>query len=217
MHYDLFPTPTLTCHEIERSVCLPIALGQNHHYLITPPNVMSNDQFRQCEWWVWVCMWPLPYLCVRIPPPPPPQIAVVLGSCTAGGAYVPTMCDEAVILHQSGSLYLAGPPLVRVATGEVLTSEELGGADVHCSISGCTDHFATSEEEAATITRNIVSSLNLPLPDASRTLASEPPLYASSDEDFADLFPETLEQPWPMLDASQIDTVSCLCMLTLGM
>lgn len=68
--------------------------------------------------------------------------------CTAGGAYIPTMSDEAVIVQDIGFLYLGGPPLVRAATGEVLTAEELGGATVHCGISGCTDYHTNSEEEA---------------------------------------------------------------------
>ena len=76
------------------------------------------------------------------------QVAVVTGMCTAGGAYIPTMSDEAVIVQDIGFLYLGGPPLVRAATGEVLTAEELGGARVHCSISGCTDYHTHSEEEA---------------------------------------------------------------------
>lgn len=142
------------------------------------------------------------------------QIAVVTGSCTAGGAYVPTMCDEAVMVEGAGSLYLAGPPLVRVATGEVLTSEELGGANVHCSISGCTDHFASSEEEALTMARRIVSTLNLGLQTAtSSTLDSQPPLYAASDEDFASLVPEMLEQPWPILDVCMPEFDVCLVVI----
>ena len=73
---------------------------------------------------------------------------MVTGMCTAGGAYIPTMSDEAVIVQDIGFLYLGGPPLVRAATGEVLTAEELGGATVHCGISGCTDYHTNSEEEA---------------------------------------------------------------------
>ena len=78
---------------------------------------------------------------------------MVTGMCTAGGAYIPTMSDEAVIVQDIGFLYLGGPPLVRAATGEVLTAEELGGATVHCSISGCTDYHTHSEEEAMKVTR----------------------------------------------------------------
>jgi 3-methylcrotonyl-CoA carboxylase beta subunit len=86
-----------------------------------------------------------------------PVVTVVCGSCTAGAAYIPTMSQEAVIVKSIGSLYLAGPPLVKASTGEQVTSENLGGADVHCSISGCTDHYATNEQEALIMTRNIVS------------------------------------------------------------
>lgn len=89
------------------------------------------------------------------------QIALVCGSCTAGAAYIPTMADEAVILHKTGTIFLGGPPLVFAATGERVTSEQLGGATLHCETSGCTDHFATSEEEAITKTRDIVATLNI--------------------------------------------------------
>ena len=89
-----------------------------------------------------------------------PQIAVVLGSCTAGGAYVPAMADESVIVKKNGTIFLAGPPLVKAATGEEVSSEELGGAQVHTSQSGVADHFAHDEEEALEITRNIIENLN---------------------------------------------------------
>lgn len=88
------------------------------------------------------------------------QIAVVLGSCTAGGAYVPAMSDETVIVKNNGTIFLGGPPLVKAATGEEVTAEELGGADVHTRISGVSDHFANDEEEAFIITRNIIENLN---------------------------------------------------------
>ena len=74
-----------------------------------------------------------------------PQIAVVMGSCTAGGAYVPAMCDETVIVKDQGTIFLGGPPLVKAATGEVVSAEELGGADVHTRISGVADHFAEDD------------------------------------------------------------------------
>jgi len=89
-----------------------------------------------------------------------PQIAVVLGSCTAGGAYVPAMSDETVIVKDNGTIFLGGPPLVKAATGEEVTAEELGGADVHTRLSGVSDHFAENEDEAFIITRNIVENLN---------------------------------------------------------
>lgn len=89
-----------------------------------------------------------------------PQIAVVLGSCTAGGAYVPAMADESVIVKGNGTIFLGGPPLVKAATGEEVTAEDLGGARVHTSESGVADHFAEDEEEALLITRNIIENLN---------------------------------------------------------
>jgi acetyl-CoA carboxylase carboxyltransferase component len=91
-----------------------------------------------------------------------PQIAVVLGSCTAGGAYVPAMSDETVIVKEQGTIFLAGPPLVKAATGEEVTAEELGGADVHTRISGVADHMADDDEHALEITRDIVAHLNRP-------------------------------------------------------
>ena len=89
-----------------------------------------------------------------------PQIAVVMGSCTAGGAYIPAMCDESVIVRNQGTIFLAGPPLVKAATGEEVSAEDLGGADVHCRTSGVTDHYALDDEDAIAITRNIVENLN---------------------------------------------------------
>ncbi|WP_372654388.1 carboxyl transferase domain-containing protein [Halobacteriovorax sp.] len=89
-----------------------------------------------------------------------PQIAVVLGSCTAGGAYVPAMADESVIVKGNGTIFLGGPPLVKAATGEEVTAEDLGGAYVHTHESGVADHYAENEEEALIITRNIVENLN---------------------------------------------------------
>jgi 3-methylcrotonyl-CoA carboxylase beta subunit len=88
------------------------------------------------------------------------QIAVVMGSCTAGGAYVPAMADESVIVGKQGTIFLAGPPLVKAATGEVVSAEDLGGADVHCRISGVTDHYAENDAHALGIARRIVGRLN---------------------------------------------------------
>jgi len=88
-----------------------------------------------------------------------PQISVVLGFCTAGGAYQPAMSDEVVIVKGVGTIYIGGPPLVKAATGEVVTEEDLGGADVHCRISGVADHYAMNDEHAIEITRNIVENL----------------------------------------------------------
>jgi acetyl-CoA carboxylase carboxyltransferase component len=90
-----------------------------------------------------------------------PQISVVMGSCTAGGAYVPAMSDESVIVRNQGTIFLGGPPLVKAATGEEVSAEDLGGADVHCRTSGVTDHYAENDEDALMITRNILENLNL--------------------------------------------------------
>jgi 3-methylcrotonyl-CoA carboxylase beta subunit len=95
-----------------------------------------------------------------------PQIAVVMGSCTAGGAYVPAMCDESIIVKEQGTIFLGGPPLVKAATGEVVDAESLGGADVHTSVSGVADHFAENDRHALQIARDILKHLNRskPLP-----------------------------------------------------
>lgn len=87
------------------------------------------------------------------------QISVVMGSCTAGGAYVPAMSDENVIVKDNGTIFLGGPPLVKAATGEEVTAQELGGAEVHCEVSGVTDHFAENDEMALQITRDIVAQI----------------------------------------------------------
>jgi 3-methylcrotonyl-CoA carboxylase beta subunit len=89
-----------------------------------------------------------------------PQIAVVMGSCTAGGAYVPAMSDETIIVRKQGTIFLAGPPLVKAATGEVVTAEELGGADVHARHSGVADHYAVDDAHALAICRRIIANLN---------------------------------------------------------
>jgi 3-methylcrotonyl-CoA carboxylase beta subunit len=89
-----------------------------------------------------------------------PQIAVVMGSCTAGGAYVPAMSDEAIIVAGQGTIFLAGPPLVKAATGEIVSAEDLGGADVHSRISGVTDHYALSDADALLRARQIIATLN---------------------------------------------------------
>jgi 3-methylcrotonyl-CoA carboxylase beta subunit len=89
-----------------------------------------------------------------------PQIALVMGSCTAGGAYVPAMADETVIVKGQGTIFLGGPPLVKAATGEVVTAEELGGADVHALTSGVADHYAEVDAHALVLARRIVGNLN---------------------------------------------------------
>jgi 3-methylcrotonyl-CoA carboxylase beta subunit len=106
-----------------------------------------------------------------------PQVAVVLGSCTAGGAYVPAMCDEAVIVANQGTIFLAGPPLVRAATGEEVTAEDLGGGDVHTRISGVADHLAADDGDALRIAREIFGALPpSPAPSVAR-VAPEDPAY----------------------------------------
>jgi len=106
-----------------------------------------------------------------------PQISVVHGSCTAGGAYIPAMSDESVIVKNQGTIFLAGPPLVKAATGEVVSAEELGGADVHCRTSGVTDHYAQDDGHALAIARRIVGNLNRVKPVGLDLAAPEAPLY----------------------------------------
>ncbi len=106
-----------------------------------------------------------------------PQIAVVMGSCTAGGAYVPAMADESIIVKEQGTIFLGGPPLVRAATGEVVTAEELGGADVHTRESGVADHFARNDHHALKLARRAVSRLNRVKPVTLDIAAAEEPLY----------------------------------------
>ncbi|HET6895571.1 MAG TPA: carboxyl transferase domain-containing protein [Candidatus Baltobacteraceae bacterium] len=106
-----------------------------------------------------------------------PQIAAVMGSCTAGGAYVPAMSDETVIVKGNGTIFLGGPPLVKAATGEEVTAEELGGADVHTRISGVADHFANDDEHALGIVREIVANLHRELPLQWDTCEPQAPKY----------------------------------------
>jgi len=106
-----------------------------------------------------------------------PQIAVVMGSCTAGGAYVPAMSDEAVIVRNQGTIFLGGPPLVKAATGEVVSPEDLGGGDVHTRLSGVADHLAESDAHALGVARRIVSHLNRQKPAGPPVAASEEPRY----------------------------------------
>ncbi|KAJ1852047.1 Methylcrotonoyl-CoA carboxylase beta chain, mitochondrial [Coemansia sp. RSA 1822] len=111
-----------------------------------------------------------------------PQIACVLGSCTAGGAYVPAMADESIIVQRQGTIFLAGPPLVKAATGEVVSAEDLGGGDLHCRTSGVTDHLATCDEHALALAREAVRALNWTKPLLELNMQPpEPPLYAGSE------------------------------------
>ena len=109
------------------------------------------------------------------------QIAVVMGSCTAGGAYVPAMSDETVIVRNQGTIFLGGPPLVRAATGEVVTAEDLGGGDVHTRISGVADHLAENDAHALAITRRIVANLNRKPSLEGHGLMAEEPLYDAAE------------------------------------
>src|SRR3954449_11540593 len=106
-----------------------------------------------------------------------PQIAAVMGSCTAGGAYVPAMSDEAVIVKGTGTIFLGGPPLVRAATGEEVTAEELGGADVHTRLSGVADYLAEDDEHALQLARIVVSTLNTVKQIPADVSVTEPPAY----------------------------------------
>src|SRR4051812_5257405 len=109
------------------------------------------------------------------------QIAAVMGSCTAGGAYVPAMSDETIIVKGTGTIFLGGPPLVKAATGEEVSAQELGGADVHTQISGVADYLAENDEDALRQIRTIVSTLNItPILQADRT-PPEAPLYPAED------------------------------------
>src|SRR5215210_5361219 len=123
-----------------------------------------------------------------------PQISAVMGSCTAGGAYVPAMSDEAVIVKGTGTIFLGGPPLVKAATGEEVTAEELGGADVHTRISGVADHFAEDDLHAIAILRNIVENLRLEKREPDTRVAPEDPLYDSKE--LYGVIPKDLRRPY---------------------
>jgi 3-methylcrotonyl-CoA carboxylase beta subunit len=110
-----------------------------------------------------------------------PQIALVMGSCTAGGAYVPAMADEAIMVRQQATIFLAGPPLVKAATGEVVSAEDLGGADVHCKVSGVADHYADNDEHALELARRSVATLNWRKQGDLQRQTPLAPLYASEE------------------------------------
>src|SRR5438067_55554 len=112
-----------------------------------------------------------------------PQIAAVMGSCTAGGAYVPAMSDESIIVKGQGTIFLGGPPLVKAATGEIVTAEELGGADVHSRIAGVTDHYAVDDAHALGIARRIVANLNTAKTANIPLATPRPPAYDPSELD----------------------------------
>jgi len=123
-----------------------------------------------------------------------PQIACVMGSCTAGGAYVPAMSDETVIVKEQGTIFLAGPPLVKAATGEEISAEDLGGGDLHSRRSGVTDHLAENDEHALTIVRDIVSHLGAKRSHDLPLQAPRPPKYPA--EDLYSIVPEDVRAPY---------------------
>ncbi|MYZ46432.1 carboxyl transferase domain-containing protein [Propylenella binzhouense] len=139
-----------------------------------------------------------------------PQIAIVMGSCTAGGAYVPAMCDESIIVHNQGTIFLGGPPLVKAATGEVVTAEELGGADVHTRQSGVADHHATDDAHAIGIARRIIAGLGHPEKSARGLIPAREPLYPA--EELYGIVPVDQRKPFDIrdiiariVDASEFD------------
>ena len=139
-----------------------------------------------------------------------PQIAVVMGSCTAGGAYVPAMCDESIIVANQATIFLGGPPLVKAATGEEVTAEELGGGDVHARTSGVVDHLARDDRHALSIARDIIASLPARAPSSVSLKAVEQPLYDAKD--IYGLIPSDPRQPYDvreviarLVDGSRFD------------
>lgn len=123
-----------------------------------------------------------------------PQIAVVMGSCTAGGAYVPAMSDETIIVRKQGTIFLGGPPLVKAATGEIVTAEDLGGGDVHSRTSGVTDHLAENDDHALEICRDIIANLNRKPPTWIERISPEEPLYDPAE--IAGILPTDLRKPF---------------------
>jgi 3-methylcrotonyl-CoA carboxylase beta subunit len=127
-----------------------------------------------------------------------PQIAIVMGSCTAGGAYVPAMSDESIIVRNQGTIFLGGPPLVKAATGEVVTAEELGGADVHSRQSGVTDHYAQNDAHAIGIARRIVATLKQPARAPLNMREPREPLFAR--EEIYGVVPADGRKPYDVRD-----------------
>ena len=123
-----------------------------------------------------------------------PQIAVVMGSCTAGGAYVPAMADESIIVKEQGTIFLAGPPLVKAATGEVVSAEDLGGADVHCRTSGVTDHYAQNDNHALELARSAIKNLNRIKPLQVNIEKISEPSYDTSE--IFGIIPKDSRQPY---------------------
>ena len=148
------------------------------------------------------------------------QIAVVMGSCTAGGAYVPAMSDETIMVRDQATIFLAGPPLVKAATGEVVTAEELGGADTHCRISGVADHYAEDDNHALAIARRCISNLNWKKKGELQTRPVQAPLYDS--QELYGIIPADAKQPVDvreiiarLVDGSEFDEFKALFGTTL--
>lgn len=149
-----------------------------------------------------------------------PQIAVVMGSCTAGGAYVPAMADESIIVKEQGTIFLAGPPLVKAATGEVVSAEDLGGADVHCRTSGVADHYAQNDAHALDIARHAVANLNRVKDISLKIEQVTPPAY--NPEEIYGVIPKDARQPFDIreiiariIDGSEFDEFKALYGTTL--
>ena len=149
-----------------------------------------------------------------------PQIAVVMGSCTAGGAYVPAMSDESIIVRDQGTIFLGGPPLVKAATGEIVTPEDLGGAEVHARASGVTDHMAVNDAHALAIARRIVGHLNRVKRHELELAEPRDPLY--DPEEIYGIVPQDLRKPYEvreviarLVDGSEFDEFKALYGTTL--
>ncbi|SIQ49380.1 carboxyl transferase domain-containing protein [Aquipseudomonas alcaligenes] len=149
-----------------------------------------------------------------------PQIAVVMGSCTAGGAYVPAMSDETIMVRNQATIFLAGPPLVKAATGEVVTAEELGGADVHCKTSGVADHYADDDEHALALARRCIANLNWRKLGQLQARAPIAPLHAA--DELYGVIPADAKQPFDVreviariVDGSEFDEFKALFGTTL--
>ncbi len=149
-----------------------------------------------------------------------PQIACVMGSCTAGGAYVPAMADESIIVKQQGTIFLAGPPLVKAATGEVVSAEDLGGADVHCRTSGVSDYYAQNDHHALQLTRQCIARLNRVKPVDMDLRESVEPIYPR--EEIYGLVPKDARKPYDVreiiarvVDGSEFDEFKALYGTTL--
>lgn len=143
------------------------------------------------------------------------QVAVVMGSCTAGGAYIPAMADESIMVREQATIFLAGPPLVKAATGEVVTAEGLGGADIHCRISGVADHYAKNDEHALAQTRRIIANLNIVRQTQVCMRAPQPPLYPA--EELYGIIPTDQRYPFDVreiiiriVDGSEFDEFKAL-------